>query len=99
MEFRGGPLAGQMKHVESEPEEEFEVPAEEGGPFTYVRVASVGAEESAEPIRVIFDPEQPMVSQHENLEETLAKEPFHAHSRVDEYLRKQAGAEDDDRSH
>ena len=56
-----------------------------------MRVASVGAEESAEPIRVIYDPEQPMVSQHENLEETLAKEPFHAHSRVDAEHCKQAG--------
>ena len=74
MEFRQGPLAGQTQRVESEPGEVFEVPPERGGPFTYVRVVSVGAETSAEPVRLIYDPAEPVVSQFKNFEETMANQ-------------------------
>ena len=62
IEFRDGPLKGQSRSVDVEPGEEIEVSAEEGGPCTYLRVASIGAREASDPVRVVFDLEPALES-------------------------------------
>ena len=61
VEFRyDGPWAGQTKIFPAEPPEVIEVPPEDGGPFTYRRAVSVGAVQSAKPVRLIYDPDPSM---------------------------------------
>jgi hypothetical protein len=74
LDFKGGPWNDQTKQVDQEPEEEIEVPAEEGGPYTYLRAASVDPDTAADPIRVVYHPEPSMPSQHENQEKTMGGE-------------------------
>lgn len=61
VEFRyDGPWAGQTKHFSTEPGEFIDVPAEEGGPFTYRRALSVPTWQSEGPVRLIYDPDESM---------------------------------------
>ena len=74
LDFRGGPLNGQTKQIDEEPAEEIEVSPEDGGPYTYLRAASVDPDTAADPIRVVYHPEPSMASQHENQEKTMGGE-------------------------
>jgi hypothetical protein len=61
VEFRNdGPWKGQRKRFATEPDQVIDVPTEEGGPFRYRRALSVGASQSGEPLRLLYDPDPSM---------------------------------------
>jgi hypothetical protein len=74
LDFKGGPLNDQTKQVDEEPGEEIEVSADEGGPYTYLRVASVSPDAPSDPIRLVYHPEPGMESQDANEERTMSGE-------------------------
>ncbi len=71
VDFKGGPLNNQVKQFAEEPGEEIEVSPEDGGPFTYLRVASVDPDSPSDPIKLVYHPEPGMESQEANKERTL----------------------------
>jgi hypothetical protein len=74
--FRGGPLNDQTKQMDAEPGEEIELAPDEGGPYTYLRVASVLPDAPTEPIRLVYHPEPSMESQEANRERTMSEAPI-----------------------
>jgi hypothetical protein len=60
VEFRGGPWDGQKKSFATDPGEIIEVPAHEGGPFTYQLATSVGGWQSSRPVRIVYEPHPSM---------------------------------------